>query len=245
MNHCRFPTLPAPYDRALHEAITFILERCEPLGIIASGTIIRGNPGPNGDFDLYVIHARPQRQRIQRRFLGVPAEIFVNPPSMIERYFEDEQRNARPITAHMLATGFVILDRDPVIEQLRERARALLTQPPNPGHTHLLWQRYLIGSQYEDALDMIAERPHAAQMILSLAIHAMLQYRFWIANRHLPRDKDLLETLRDVDPALADLGRAFYTTADLSQRLTLAEQIADQTIQVRGFFEWESDPEAV
>jgi hypothetical protein len=41
---CRFPELPEPYDSALREAVAYVLDRVEPLGIIASGTIVRGNP---------------------------------------------------------------------------------------------------------------------------------------------------------------------------------------------------------
>ncbi len=70
-------------------------------GIIVAGTHISGNPDPTSDLDIYVIHAHPQRQRIQKRFKGVPAEIFVNPPAAIRRYFAEEVR--RPSTAHMLA----------------------------------------------------------------------------------------------------------------------------------------------
>ena len=57
-------------------------------------------------FELfYVIHAQPQRQRLQRRFHGVPAEIFVNPPHTIRGYFENEHRDGRPCTVHMFVTG--------------------------------------------------------------------------------------------------------------------------------------------
>lgn len=35
---CHFPDLPAPYAVALREAVVFILDRYDVLGIIASGT---------------------------------------------------------------------------------------------------------------------------------------------------------------------------------------------------------------
>jgi predicted nucleotidyltransferase len=242
---CRWPALDEPYHTALREAVTFILDRFDPLGIVTSGTILRGNPGPSSDLDLYVIHALPQRQRLQRWFNGVPAEIFVNPPGQVEHYFEEERREARPISAHILATGFVILNCDPVIDVLRERARVVLRLPPDPTPEHLLWMRYMLATQVEDALDIAADDLPGAILILSLAVHGMLRYAFWQANRHLPRDKDLLTALADLDPALAALGRAFYTDIDSTTRLDAALQIADRTIQTRGFFEWESEPEAV
>ncbi len=242
---CRWPPLPAPYDQALRDAVAFILQRFEVLGVVASGTIIRGSPGPSSDLDIYVVHARPTRQRIQRFFYRVPAEIFVNPVTAIKGYFRTEQKEGRPLTAHMLATGFVILDRDPVVEQLRQRAQALLAEPPNPGEDQLTWLRYGAALRYEDALDIASTQPAGANMILSSAIHAMLQYRFWKANRYLPGDKDLLDTLGEIDPALAASAREFYETADIARRLALAEAIAKRTIEARGFFEWESTLEEV
>jgi hypothetical protein len=244
LSNCHWPPLAEPYHTALHEAVGMILDHCDVVGIIASGTIIRGDPGPSSDLDLYVIHADSWRQRIQKWFNGVPAEIFINPVHQIARYFEAERHAARPLTAHMLATGVVILARDPVIDVLRERAETLLKTTPDPGADDLRWQRYILALQYEDACDIAADSP-SALMILSVAVHGMLHYRFLQANRFIPRDKDLLTALHDLDPELAEIARAFYTESDPAARLVLAAQIADRTIQARGFFEWESEPEDV
>jgi predicted nucleotidyltransferase len=237
--------LPAPYDRALRDAVCFILDRFEPLGIVACGTLVHGDPGPSSDLDIYVIHAQPKRQRIQKFFHGVPAEIFVNPVRAIEGYFEAEAKHGRPCTAHMLATGFVVLDRDPVVQELRRRARAILAQPPSLDEAELTWLRYGAALQVEDACDIAPLDPAGASMILNLAVHAMLQYCFRQADRYLPRDKDLLDALREVRPEVAVLAREFYATAPFERRLALAKEIALQTIGVLGFFEWESVPEDV
>ncbi len=245
MDTCRFPDLPDPYGAALRAAVTFILDRFEPVGIIASGTIIRGNPRPSSDLDLYVIHHQPFRQRVQRLFNGVPAEIFVNPPRQVEVYFESERQAARPLTAHMLATGFVVLDRDPVVEHLRQRAQDVLAQPPNLSPDVLRFKRYMAASEYEDACDVAGSDPFTARMILGSAVRSMLHYRFWQANRYQPRDRDLIAALDDLDPELARLARDFFAAAEVAQQVAISGQIADRTIRTRGFFEWESAPEDV
>jgi len=242
---CQFPPLAEPYDSALREAVAHILLRFQPVGIIASGTIIRGNPGPSSDLDLYVIHQDTFRQRIQRLFNGVPAEIFVNTPQTVRGYFEDEHRNARPITAHMLATGFVVLNRDPVVARLRQEAEDYLDTPPNPTVEQLRWFRYLIGSQYEDARDVADKDAVTASLILRQAVYEMLRYRFRLANRFLPRDKDLLGGLDELDATLAELARSFYGTTNIKLQLDYAAQIAERTVRVTGFFEWESEAEKV
>lgn len=245
MDGCRFPDLRAPYDVALCAAVAFIVERFDPLGIIASGTIVRGNPGPSSDLDLYVIHGQPFRQRVQRLFEGVPAEIFVNPPPQVETYFETERRAGRPLTAHMLATGVVVLDRDPVIERLRQQARDALALAPDPSPETLRFKRYMIATEFEDACDVAESDPLSARMIMASAVRGMLRYRFWQANRYQPRDKDLIAALDDLDPALVALARVYFAASDVAELVRIAEQIADRTIQTRGFFEWESNPEAV
>ncbi|MBN2392997.1 MAG: hypothetical protein JXR84_19865, partial [Anaerolineae bacterium] len=84
---CRWPDLPAPYAEALREAVQFILERCpDTQGIVVSGTILRGNPAPSSALDIYVIRRELRRQRVQKFFDGVPAEIFINPEKKVPDY---------------------------------------------------------------------------------------------------------------------------------------------------------------
>ncbi len=128
----KWPDLAEPYASALRDAVAFVLDRVDPVGIVACGSVIRGTPSPNSDLDIYVVHEADWRQRIQRRFGGVPAEIFINPPTAIRGYFETERRAGRPITAHMLSTGFVVLDRDPVVQGLVDRGRG----GPGPAAGH-------------------------------------------------------------------------------------------------------------
>lgn len=152
---CAWPKLEDKYDRALREAVQFILKKFNVSGIVACGTIIRGNPDPTSDLDIYVIHQAPFRQRIQRYFNKVPAEIFVNPPGMVEKYFVEERAARRPLTAHMLATGFVVLELDPFVSMLRQQATEILEYPPESSPESLTMARYLAANLYEDALDVV------------------------------------------------------------------------------------------
>jgi len=241
---CRWPELPARYDQALREAVAFILHRIpDVVGIIASGTIVRGVPSASSDLDMYVIRKAPRRQRIQRFFNGVPAEIFVNPAQQVLMYLAAERAEARPVTAHMLASGFLILALDDTLADLRARAVAILSGAPDLGPEALISARYMAAARFEDALDVVEARPETAVLILTLAVFHMLHYRFLQANRYLPRDKDLLVCTDELDPHLGHCARNYFTAAALDDKLRWAREIADLTIATYGFFEWESTPQ--
>ncbi len=232
------PTLPSPYAEALREAVEYILASYQVLGLFACGTIVAGTPDANSDLDMFVIHGKPERQRVQKRFNGVPTEIFVNPPETIRRYFADEV--TRPSTAHMLASGWVLLDRHPVTEELVAEAHSWLATPPNLNDTQLTMRRYMAADAFENAQDIRLRDPANSSLILHQAVQAMLDYSFLAANRPLPRTKRMLVALAELDATLGDLARRYYDAHDNGTRLTLAEKIAARTIQATGFFEWET-----
>ena len=240
LSECRWPALDDRYTAPLHKAVEYIIVRFDPHTIVASGSIIRGNPDATSDFDLYVIHDPGWRQRVQKYFDGVPAEIFVNPPHQIERYFNEEQD--RPMTAHMLATGFVILDRQGTADALQERARQIINRPLAFSADQQVFQRYMLANRFEDATDIAAHSPENADLILGHVVYDMLNFAFIAANRSAPRHKELLAHLETLDPELARLAYEYSRAASTAERLELAGQIADHTIGARGFFEWETPP---
>ena len=79
----------------------------DPFAVVVSGSIVRGNPDPAGDFDIIVIHRHSWQRRVQKWFEGVPTEIFGNSPEWIESYLKQESAEGRPVMAHMLTTGVV------------------------------------------------------------------------------------------------------------------------------------------
>jgi hypothetical protein len=208
------------------------------LGLFACGTIIGGTPDANSDLDLFVIHDKPQRQRVQKRFYGVPAEIFVNPPQTIRRYFADEV--TKPSTAHMLANGLLLIDRHPITEELIAEAHTWLATPPNLSDVQLTMKRYGAADLFENAQDIAQRDPANSSFILHQAVQEMIHYSFLAANRHLPRLKQTLAALAEMDPVLGDLARRYYDAENNDMRLQLAHQIAARTIQATGFFEWET-----
>jgi hypothetical protein len=144
----------------------------------------------------------------------------------------------------MLATGFVILDFDPIVQKLQKKAKSLLMSPPEAPKDSTM-QKYMAALVYEDAVDIIERDPEAAEMIAYRAVAEMLNFCFIKTGRFIPRQKSLLLELGKIDPKVSALARRFYQAATIGEKMELAGRIADHTIGKRGFFEWEMPPNEV
>jgi predicted nucleotidyltransferase len=235
-----WPRLAAPYDAALRAAVEDVLAAYAPTAIIVAGSVLRGQGGPTSDIDLYMLHRVPYRQRLQRHYAGVSFEIFINPPQQVRRYFVEEHSAARPVTAHILTTGFVVLDRDPLLQDLRTEAAAWLSKPPPLDDDALLWRRYQIADELDNARDIVETDPACAALILHSVVNRLVEYAFLARSQNLPRQKAIVATLTALDPAAGATVRAFYATADASTQLALATQLAQHLTGAVTFFAWDS-----
>jgi predicted nucleotidyltransferase len=246
LTHCSWPPLAPRYAAALAEAVAFVLAEVDVVGIVATGTLVRDTAQASSDLDLYVLHDAPTRRRVQRFFGdGVPAEIFINPPHAVRGYFAEEHAAGRPITAHMLATGHVVLARGTIVAELRREAAAWLDRPSPPDAAALVRSRYDAATLLEDALDVVEVEPAAAALLLARAVTAMLELWCRVRTGSIPRGKDLLGQAAQVDPALGALARTVFSDRPLPERVAAALGVADVTLGARGFFEWDSGAEPV
>lgn len=239
LSNCRWPPVPQPYAAALREAVSFVVAEFSPLGIVAAGSVVRGAADPGSDIDLAVIHSASYRQRLQRRYTGVPVEIFVNPPAGVRELFPAEHRRAHPSMAHMLATGFVVLD-GPDLATLREEAAQWLTRRSAPTADEDIWACYDAATTLEDAQDVQARDPAMAAALAGEAVTAALRHWLHVRDGVLPARKELLARVREADPELGTLASQLYSAADIGTRLQLARQIAQRCVGATGFFEWDS-----
>lgn len=236
-----WPELAEPYITTLRQAVALVEERTQPEGIVAAGSIIHGMADPRSDLDVYVVHDLPWKQRMQYRLNGVRTEIFINNEASVRACFERERVEGRPVTAHMLATGHVVVCRTSRVRDLIELGMAQVSRPPEVSEQTLLLQRYSIVDALENALDVAQRDPVTAIMILHEVVTGLVRYRFTSVGHHIPRTKELLPRMAEVDPELARLVHRFCGAPGLDGRLALAIRIADHTLGVAEFFEWESD----
>ena len=102
----------------------------------------------------------------------------MNPPWTILTYFVQDQSDARPISAHMMATGHVVLVTDPIVDELRRKAQWYLTQPPTVSDEAIERARYAAATRFEDATDIAMKNPIGASLLLSQSLVDMMRFRF-------------------------------------------------------------------
>jgi hypothetical protein len=145
----------------------------------------------------------------------------------------------------MLCTGHIVLAQGGLLEELRQEARGWLAQPSYPSEATTIRARYAAATKYEDATDIADDDPAAATMLMSQGVAAMLE--LWCRTRvgSVPRGKDLLSRVAELDPVLGLLARRVFSDASFVERQAAAAEVADRTISTRGFFEWDSGPLAI
>lgn len=237
------PPLAEPYATALDDALAYIHERYRPLGIIVSGTIIHGTPHASSDLDFMVIHDHAWRQRTQRFFNGVPAEMFVNPEPQMRRVIAAEPADGRSVMSHLIGTGEIIDDSGGVMASLKSLAREILDGGPRVPVEDLVQMRYRIATAFEDAQDIRASDPDRVHAIVSEALTETVKLHFLQQRCWLPRYKTLLADLDDLDPDLGHATRSALRCRDLDELLNLTTPILQRIVGATGFFEWESVPQ--
>lgn len=77
--------LSQTHRAALDEAVAWIRAELDPLGMVATGAIVRGEGHAASDPDLVVRWRGPGRPRIRCCFAGMPAELFASTDDWLRR----------------------------------------------------------------------------------------------------------------------------------------------------------------
>jgi hypothetical protein len=232
------------YKSALDRTVSYLLGRYDVIGIIATGTIVRGHGHPSSDLDVVVGHDATWRQRIQRLEGDVPIEVFVNPVPRLRAEFANDCASGRPIMIGMIATGVAVHDPTGAMATLQAEARDAWNAGPSHSTEQLTALRYGIATEFEDAVDIANEDAERAGELASSTLLRTLRYSFTANGDWVPREKALLVAVERQNPDLGARVR-MALRAPMPERLHLIETIVGQILGVTGFFAWESAPQEV
>jgi len=232
------------HEQALSAALKWIQDTYQPIGVVVSGSIVRGNGHANSDLDIYVIHEADYRQRVQKLFNGVPCEILVNTMGHTELYFEAELKNNRPVTAHILATGVVHIGSDnETVQELIASAKTYINKTEPLSEGQMAFRRYSLANLLEDATDMIETDKATAQHILDRLMQDVVAFVYHTNGKPLPRIKERLALLQEADAVIARLVAQYYAAASVEERYAIAKSVIEMLVGESGFFEWSSERE--
>ncbi len=232
------------YTVALDKALTWVRKDFKPIGIIVTGSIIRGNPDLKSDLDIYVVHRETFRQRIQKYFDGIPCEIFVNNFKHVYDYLEQEHKNNRPVTAHMISTGMVIEGEENLeLQKLIRSAKEFLLKSPPLTDTKRIYNRYAISMLFEDATDVKDSNTLTSTYFLNKLVSDIIDYTFLSNCIPLPRPKERIMYLESQYQDIGKLIADYYGSENFHNKYDIAKALVSRTVGEYGFFEWDSGQE--
>ena len=245
-DNLNIPNLREPYSSAFSACLEQLFSSYDIVGLLVTGTVVRGGGDVRSDLDIHVLHSERFRERVQLRFNGVPCEIFVNPPDRVHGYFEEDRKDRRPISPHMYATGVNVFDPFGTVEGLIADAMKILADVPNaPSEASSTAMRYSAATEFEDVDDLAERDPAGAALLLGGAARKLAECRVALEPGWLPRAKDLLTRLQEVDPEAAALAEQAVSDAPFATRMAAARELCVKVSGHDGFFEWTSPRESI
>jgi len=236
------PGLREPYLEALRLAVDFIFARTDkPRAVTLSGSVALGYGDPNSDLDVWVVVAGDHRQRVQRRFNGVPCEMFFNPERRILSYFMEEAMDGRCPSVGLALDGHVLYDPEGVAERLRGEAGLVRANGPQVPPETIELRKYLAVDTLDNAKDVQDRDPLMASILSAAAVHESLRLAYLLNGQWAPRDKDLQLKIGSVCPQAV----AALRTYQENPTPDTADSVLQSILGVSTFFEWESGPELV
>ncbi|MDW3651599.1 MAG: nucleotidyltransferase domain-containing protein [Bacteroidia bacterium] len=205
------------FDKALKTYIDQVSENPEVIGIIASGSYAHGRLDKHSDIDVYVIlkEGIDFRERGNTWIGGVEIEYFHNPPEQIRAYFRQE--GDKPHTAHIMAHGECRLERDPVIAELVNEARARLKKKAEPiTDVQRELAKYGLDDQRKDYWDCLDNGDMlGARLVAAGIIEDCIKLHFQLKQQFPQKKKRLIPFLSKDDP---EFGRILAEAIEASCR---------------------------
>lgn len=144
------------YEIALKKFLDSWPQRNKIIGVLVCGSFVTGGHSVHSDVDVQIIlnNKVDWRERGNKIVDGLLIEYFANPAYRCEGYFKDDYSRNRIVTAHMFATGKIILDETGDLKKLVSLSKKYLKKKfSSPNKTLVELNKYHLW----DALDNLEE----------------------------------------------------------------------------------------
>lgn len=190
------------FEQALKLYIERIIPNPAVVGIIASGSFAHGQLDKHSDIDVYLILAPGTdfRERGNTWISGVEIEYFFNPPEQIRAYYRKE--GDKPHTAHIFTHGRVVLNRDPIVDELIQEAKEIMSRKAKAlTPVQREFAKYWLDDHRKDYWDCLDNGDVlSARIIGGEIIQQCIQYQFQLRRQFPTKQKRLLSFLKNDDP---------------------------------------------
>jgi hypothetical protein len=131
--------------------------------LFCGGSVVRGEGRPSSDLDVVVLFEHIERAwRDSFFFEGWPIEVFAHDNETLAYFFDQDEKQGRPVLAQIVAEALVVPGPNETSERVQARARERLTLPrPRPASDAVERARYAVTDLLDDFRD---ERPRAEQI---------------------------------------------------------------------------------
>lgn len=177
------------------------------LGVLATGSRVRGEGDESSDIDLHVLTGQPRRQRRNITLNDVEVEMFINPPFQIERYFADDRTSGRGVDQHVWSTARAVYDPQGAVAELQAEAQRQWNAGPPPIDGADWPVRYPPPDLVRDIGDVIARDPDQAQILIGVLLAELIDVHYRLHGRWRPKAKRVLADLETWDATAANLVR--------------------------------------
>lgn len=213
-------------------------------GVLWTGSRAYGEPWPNSDWDFFVIHDEPWRQRRLFTIGEDEIELFFNPVDQIRHEFAE----AESATVGMFARGQVIVDRSGLMATLHDEAERLWRgRPPLWTSAERDQWRYDTMDLLKDVEDLLTEDPDAASYLMGITLETLLDGWYRAHQYWQPKSKYLLADLARINPELALQCRVVIShRQSVTRRFSVLQQLVDSVHQPLGgrLKSWQTEREA-
>ena len=202
----------------------------ELLGVLATGSRLRGEGDLTSDIDLPVVINQPRRQRRNIVVDGVEVEMFLNPPFQIRRYFADDRASGRGAEQHMWSTGTILYDPQGIMAELQSEAQEQWSAGPPPlSEVGRGLARYNAADGLRDIQDVLEIDPNRAIYLIGRMLPDVINTFYRIQGRWQVKPKRMLLDLATWDASAARLAIS-AGTGSASQRFAALNALVEHTL---------------